>query len=523
MSEYIGITIGPIGDTLELASKPVQLWGGSAMFSYIMEQLWRALKPDFEENIIFPCVPAAMEGKRYNAGLFPDHMVLCAEERNFNRVLVIISQVKKTAIFNLSGMADKVDEKKAASDFLTKYLQIYAIDVNLESGTFGKKIMEVSHLLDKTELMHSISPMQISNETDRRKTPHPILSMFKNDTMRRGMLMNKLCTDKDEENPLLTKNKDDGSYRFRDIKELINSDKSNIKKPSYYAVVQADGDNMGNLLEHTDDEKAMRNISSRCFEYGKSAVSIVTDAGGIPIYAGGDDLLFLAPAGDVIAVCNELSNKFNEIFECERKLMTQKPPALSFGVSVNFEKYPLYEAFADALSLLSVSKKKESKNTLSLRVRKHSGSSFGFAVRLCDSEAFDKIDEIINNYAVKKNKESSKKPLSSVVYKLEEQNTLLCAAMKAEEDAPIENFTENILFDGVHKGDDFVRQFIDDVKELLLKIKKSNGTITAVLPEKKIDEENGGPERSAQKAAAASAVLRYLQFLNTADKEGERT
>ncbi|KIR01296.1 hypothetical protein P261_00110 [Lachnospiraceae bacterium TWA4] len=80
MEYYVGITIGPIVQTLELASKPASLWCASSMFSWLSEDLcnrvikndWKLFCPFYEEpkeDIKEYCVSADGIGK-YHDRLF---------------------------------------------------------------------------------------------------------------------------------------------------------------------------------------------------------------------------------------------------------------------------------------------------------------------------------------------------------------------------------------------------------------------------------------------------------------------
>jgi CRISPR/Cas system-associated protein Cas10 (large subunit of type III CRISPR-Cas system) len=60
---------------------------------------------------------------------------------------------------------------------------------------------------------------------------------------------------------------------------------------------------------------------------------------------------------------------------------------MSFGISVNYEKYPLYEARG---LLFDTAKKMGGKNAIAVSVRKHSGRKFGFVLKK-DGSAHDTL------------------------------------------------------------------------------------------------------------------------------------
>ena len=59
----------------------------------------------------------------------------------------------------------------------------------------------------------------------------------------------------------------------------------------YFCIVQADGDNMGKTIQNGN----VAAISTALIQYAAAAVPKISDYGAMPIYAGGDDLLFIAP------------------------------------------------------------------------------------------------------------------------------------------------------------------------------------------------------------------------------------
>ena len=69
----------------------------------------------------------------------------------------------------------------------------------------------------------------------------------------------------------------------------------------YYAFVAADGDSRGKTLEKlvqdpsNPADKTLEKFSQACLHYTEQAAQLINEFSGMTIYAGGDDLLFLAP------------------------------------------------------------------------------------------------------------------------------------------------------------------------------------------------------------------------------------
>lgn len=201
---------------------------------------------------------------------------------------------------------------------------------------------------------------------------------------------------------------------YKDLKTTI-SDHINIQRKTnpdlnlssldfrhkYVAVVVADGDQVGKkITEICQTKEAKKNLplfSKNLISYTKSAIQKVVDYGGLPIYGGGDDLLFIAPITNrhapeshhIFALCDQLNSEFKNTIKGDT--------SLSFGVSISYYKYPLGEAVANAYKLEKRAKTKSKicfkadqphstsdkheiryeKQAICWEVRKHSGQQFG--------------------------------------------------------------------------------------------------------------------------------------------------
>ena len=149
------------------------------------------------------------------------------------------------------------------------------------------------------------------------------------------------------------------------------------KKHRYYAVIQADGDNIGrHICKEGLSLKDISDFSEKCWRYSQEAAKKVRDFGGVPIYVGGDDLLAIVPVENdkeqnVFWLLQELREEFEGVFG-----KGESAPTLSFGVSIQYYKFPLYESLARARELLfGRAKNAAGKNAIALRLQKHSGQS----------------------------------------------------------------------------------------------------------------------------------------------------
>ncbi len=187
---------------------------------------------------------------------------------------------------------------------------------------------------------------------------------------------------------------DDKLERSRHLHEHwigLTSNLAKIADGKYFAMVQADGDSVGSLLgklAENGDEEGIRRVSKTLLQLGGDNVTRVKDFGGLPIYFGGDDMLFIAPLkgkmrGSEDGWLFDLLNNMRKIFEKEFKSIQTYglEPTLSFGVVISYYKYPLqlvHEMTVEAL--LNKAKKAKwandkEKGAVCVVLRKHSGQT----------------------------------------------------------------------------------------------------------------------------------------------------
>ena len=99
---------------------------------------------------------------------------------------------------------------------------------------------------------------------------------------------------------------------------------------SFFAVLAADGDRMGNLISSNPTRR--NDISQALRAFAQSVPRIVesSEVCGRVIYAGGDDLLALCPASTCLEAASSLAANFRKAFEDNAKDL--EPPTLSVGI-----------------------------------------------------------------------------------------------------------------------------------------------------------------------------------------------
>jgi len=505
MSNYIAITIGPIYKTFSLARRVKEFWAVSYMFSQLMKVLTREIydskSPDKKSDILLPCVenPDLFELKK--VGLFPDWIIYKSDNEGTDyRNLPGFIKNAKNALSQLLVVKDviSIDE---IDRLLDSYLKIYYFEEELKEDQ--NPIHTLSPRLHQFELLNPVynddfTPVfyKIFNNLKEtklyidhfRKAGSEERHLSMEEIATRGLVkfispddnkkLNKILFDKEikEDNKIklnegkLNKDGNESGDFFKELIRIIktkekDSDVSSFKTyHKYVAIVKADGDKIGKALEELKkgDEGA---FSNSLLQWGLASKNIIESFEGLPIYIGGDDLLFFAPVVNkginIIQVIEEINKAFNAQF-----INYRVKPSLSFGVSITFYKYPLYEALENADALLQ-NVKDIGGNGIFLQLLKHSGTAFKINLSFNDD---DKRKEIVNRMMSEDEKSSV---ISSVSYDLRDNEKVF--GLIGNKPQRINQFFENNIEGFKEKRS----KYLQAIKDLV--VETFDRKITAIL------------------------------------------
>ena len=454
--KYTGINIGPIVDTLSLARKPKELWAASYMFSYLMERIVKAVK-DKGLRIVSPV--EAGDNDR-SVGLYPDRAYVG------NKDNVDISE----------AISEAVREFEEATGVSEDYVNVMSADV--EAASDADAIKKLNDIFARAELANR--PV---DDEGREKVRDLITKKDVNQ-----VLGGKCNISTIEE--IATRAKNEGNYSYWD----------------YICIVQADGDNMGKTIEGSGNK--LGELSAALSNQGKEAKDTITGYGGTPIYIGGDDLLFLAPVVSRNGKSNifDLLKKLNTMFHDKMQEYSNSPISMSFGLSITYHKYPLYEALKAARELLYEAKKEkykdvEVKNAIAWCLRKHSGS--GFSGFISQNEA---LKEVSDKFYELFGKKSEEKVVSAIAHKLRENMSLVEIIRKSGQEnwgQRLEAFYTTML----NEGDASNKAYTKSTRELL-------GTLFKAYPD---DNE----KEISEILETMYGMLRTAKFINGEEERDE--
>lgn len=142
----------------------------------------------------------------------------------------------------------------------------------------------------------------------------------------------------------------------------------------YYAILVADGDRMGAVINAQTSFGTHRELSISLEKFARQASVVVEAHEGCLIYAGGDDVLALLPMHSALACVQTLARSFKEHM-AYWKTEKRETATLSAGLAVVHHLLPLDIALGHARDAEKTAKHDAGRNALALTVAPRGGSS----------------------------------------------------------------------------------------------------------------------------------------------------
>lgn len=150
------------------------------------------------------------------------------------------------------------------------------------------------------------------------------------------------------------------------------------KRPDgYYALLQADGDGMGQIIDAQAEQgsKRHRALSQKLAEFARQARTIVEEHRGVLIYAGGDDVTAFLPLDTMLECALKLAKTFPEVLKGFADQEGRKP-SLSAGIAIAHHLEPLAQVRRLAKEAEERAKSLDKKNAISITLSKRSGEDY---------------------------------------------------------------------------------------------------------------------------------------------------
>ena len=466
MSRYISITLGPITRVISMAKTTRGIWAASYIFSYIAKQI---IFPFKERTFLLPKIDNEMFNEKYNgAGIFPDRYIFKAEGGDFDK---LVEGIDATFEGLSSKIAPNEKEKDNAKQQLKDIFKIFFFEKEFEKDDSNDIVKECELALSLIEQQDTFAPSIADNQN----------------------YLDTLFNGKNKKMAFLKE--DAGIENFKSIVEISSGSQAPKKRyERYVAIVYSDGDSMGTLLssgkvKHVD-------LSEALLSFNRKAINLINGFDGQPVFIGGDDLFFFAPIyndqkkSSIFTLLQDLDTAFKEALK-DKNIVG---PSISFGVSITYFKFPMFEAVDFANQLLfdfakgykdpekddAFSKEHyERKNNIVFSVQKHSGHTRRALLHKGFSETVEQFYKMLNSYCgltapeANKNHPPAATPateqeqkdgifLHSVMHNLREHDAVLRIAVT--DDKLLSNYFDNFYNEAVHESH---KAFLGQLKLLL--------------------------------------------------------
>jgi len=273
-------------------------------------------------------------------------------------------------------------------------------------------------------------------------------------------------------------------------KSAINILKNNFKEEyrtyhNYMAVVTADGDKIGSIIKsltnatiqgqnETTQKDAIKKFSYLLSDFAVKATKIIDSYGATPVYIGGEDLFFFAPVvgrdtqeGEtqtVFDLIKTLDSLFDQVInkqtEIDFGLKEGEGPTLSFGISITYYKFPLYEAKNMSYHLLfNIAKEQMGRNAIATTIIKNSGHNISFEISKKDGALFDKFLKLVKDRISTKDNF-----INSVTYKLDSFKAILSRI--AGDKSRVESLLKNNFNENYYANLSFYQSLRDYIVEI---------------------------------------------------------
>lgn len=443
---YAGFTIGPIYDVLSHARKTREMWFGSYFFSWFMEKMIESLAANNDIKFLVPYVANPFQPNNSITGKYHDRFIIYSsmgKDTLYDKIRNVSDEALEYFVCLIdkligSSSAKYISEinKDGIKTILAGYIQRNFVVLEPSAVTQSEIVKSISSYLDSMEENRFFNTGIVANtcficktlpsvieaeiwvkkgaEEDKKEKNNlcPLCFIkyfcFKSDDIKKKVNIpdwyppvldisaGELLTDDIKKiNPIFKDYEKD--YDFKDIEAAV--EKSTIKPfHKYLAIVQADGDNLGEVLkQYTNPDDIAVKFSKPLLDFAREAELVINSYKGYPIYIGGDDILAFMPVAfkgsdgntkTVFDLAVELSDKYREIVDKK-----QGKTSLSIGINIAYYKYPLSRAMHDTREQLFVKAKAGSKNALAMLLTKHSGHQIGFKFRFNtrEIEIFSKL------------------------------------------------------------------------------------------------------------------------------------
>lgn len=163
-----------------------------------------------------------------------------------------------------------------------------------------------------------------------------------------------------------------------------------LKKPSpYYALIKLDGDGVGSEYQKSSRLDVHERLSESIATFANEADEMVTEDGGICIFAGGEDVLAFAPIDQTVPLLKKLRALFQEKIKDE----AGNPFTLSAGIVFTHLMSPLAPLLERVEELEGYAKDMPGKDAYAIEVQHRGGKQVIYRDKFEKLDTFEQLLE----------------------------------------------------------------------------------------------------------------------------------
>ncbi|TMC18981.1 MAG: type III-B CRISPR-associated protein Cas10/Cmr2 [Chloroflexi bacterium] len=229
--------------------------------------------------------------------------------------------------------------------------------------------------------LDQLAVIPLKEQISQEYAAHPILDRHDGSLLFEGRLADVLALPSTDTtlNERLLQARDGQQTFYRSLDEQFRRIGLGEKRPStYYALLQADGDSMGDFIDALAEHgyERHRELSQALSRFAESVRKVVNeDHQGALVYSGGDDVLAFLPLHTVLKCAVELKRRFHNALKGLGTRLGRRPPTLSVGIAIVHQLASLRDARYLAHDAEQQAKR-AGKNALAITVSKRSGEDY---------------------------------------------------------------------------------------------------------------------------------------------------
>jgi CRISPR-associated protein Cmr2 len=349
MSYLLAISIGPVQDFIAAARRTADLYAGSQLLMEVTKTIATALKQN-DATLIFPGEPEKGGANKILAEIPTNPQELVSSIKSEARNFLLREWQNAYSSFSHRNEIDQARGDAQVKDFL----EIYAAWVDFEPGEYPEARTRVERLLAGRKALRDFqqapqddatilkSPLDASRASVIRNPEsladatahHKPLRLRPSEHLDAISLLKRIYGVQKSERVIDTRTmarRATNPHATPDARTFEDED-ATLEPQPYLAILHADGDRMGALIETKTSTEAHRVLSSTLSGFADGIESIARKHHGFKIYSGGDDVLALLPVNTAIACARELAQDFSN----------RLPGAsLSVGIAIVHYREPL--------------------------------------------------------------------------------------------------------------------------------------------------------------------------------------